>query len=773
MKDNHLKYKKIITFKKELSFLVLVVLLFFQYAYSNPIDSLKSFLKKSTGKERVEILLQLGELQLRPELKEALRLANEALELSNKLNSQYLIASSYQLIGNAHYRLKEYDKGENYQKSALNIFLIINDSVKVAALYDNLGDTYEKSGRIDSAIILFNHARKIFEKIGNKASEALSYSSIGLLYWRKGQNSEALKYHFKAYGIRKALKIDASIAMSANNIGVVYWRLGNYQKALEYYSESLSLREKLKDRKGIIVANNNIGYIYLRLNYFDKANAIFENSLKESKEIDYPFGAAYSNHLLSILYLNRKEFYKSIQFSEEAIKDYYEVYELNSVAYAMNYLGEAYAGLGNFNKAKEIFYAALDTARKANDKFSLATTLLNFAKINVEQNELKAAKENLNKTLEIAYPENFIDLIIDCNYLYSGIMKKLGDPAKALEYYEKYTESLNNLRLEQLSTNINEWELRYRSDQKEYENILLRQENKLKEAEVEKEKIFRNRLVVILLITVLFLLVLGRFYYFKRKTANQILQQKKELEILNQKLAQTNVNLEEDIRTKDRLFSVIAHDLKSPFNSLLNYSDILISESEDLSKQQVIDYGKIVHKSSKTLLEITENLLNWARLQFRKISIKKEIVELKDIVQSVVEFHGEYAKSKNVKVEMHIDADLHLKSDKEMLHVIFRNLISNAIKFSYKNGLINISAMKKNGSFDILIKDGGVGIAKEKLGRLFSLEYSESTTGTNNEKGTGIGLIICKDFIDALGGKIMVESEIGRGTTFILSIPFE
>jgi len=752
---------------------LLFISLFFNISYSSQIDSLKNLLEKSTGKERIELLIELGELIVKPQPNEALKLGNEALELSLKLDSRSSIASSNQLIGKAYYRLKIYDKAEQNQKISFQIFKSLNDSAKMAALYDNLGDTYEKSGRIDSAILIFEKALMLFKAVDDRKNEALSNSSLGMLFWRKGQNSEALKYHYRAYEIRKELNIQSSIAMSANNIGVVHWRLGNYQKALEHYTESLSIRERIGDSTGIVVTSNNIGYIYLKLNHFDKAQSGFEKSLKASKELGYTFGVAYSNHLLSILYLQRKEFQKSIQASLEAITHYHEAYELNSVAYSMIYLGEAYAGLGNFSKAKEIFYAALDTARKANDKFSLATTYYSFAKINYEQEDLTTARKNLDNALEIAYQENFIDLIIDGSFLYSRIMKKVGEHAKALEYYENYMQALNNLRLEQLSTNVSEWELKYQENKRESELYKLREDNKLKEAEIEKEKIFRNWLAVTLLIMVLFVLGLLRYYYFKRKVSSQLLLQKDELERLNQKLSQINISLEEDVRMKDRLFSVIAHDLKGPFNSLLNYSEILISETDSLTTQQISDYSRIVYKASKVLLEVTENLLHWSRLQVKKLAVRKETVDLYELISSVIDFESQYAKSKNIAILIISDQIVHFKSDREMLHTILRNLISNSIKFSHPNSKVTIKLSKYDRLVEISIQDNGVGIASERLNRIFSVDDMESTLGTNNEKGTGIGLVICKEFVEALSGTIKAASEVGVGSTFTISFPIE
>jgi signal transduction histidine kinase/uncharacterized protein HemY len=757
---------------KKISMLVGMLLFYTGSIIPEPVDSLKQLLKSSTGEKRINFLLELGEHLILTDPQEALTAAAEALELAKQAQLPSLVASSFQLIGKAYYRLKDYSNSKSYLLQAHALFTEQKDTAKIASVYDNLGDTYEKSGGIDSAIIFFDQARELFEKIGNKKEEAMAYSSMGLLYWRRGQNLRALEYHFKAYQLRKELNLELSIAMSANNLGVVYWRLGNYQRALEYYTESLSIRERHNDRKGIIVANNNMGLIYFKLNDLEKALELFESSLRESEQLDYTFGKAYSHHVLGHFYLKTKDYQKSISHSLKAVQFYYEVNELNSVALSMGFLGEAYAGLKDYNKAKEIFNAALDTAEKANDIFSLAAVLQKFAGMYYDQNDLAGARKSLDQCLALAYRENFIDLIIDGELLYSQIEKRGGNFKKALEYYEKYMQTLNYSRLEQLSSNISDWELKYSTQQKEYENILLRQENRIKEAEIAKEKLFRNWLAVLLLITLLSLFGFIRYYTYKRKTAKQIVKQKEELERLNKILEDANVVLEEDIKAKDRLFSIIAHDLRSPFHFLLNYSSILISDIDNLTQQDIVEYSRIINKSSEILLELTQNLLNWSKFQFTNAAINREEINLAEMFNSVIDLHRESAGKKEIKLILNIENDLKLTSDKEMLQAILRNLISNAIKFSHEVGEINFSASLDNGMITILVIDNGIGIDQDRLETIFSLEHIKSTPGTNSEKGTGIGLVICNDFVKRLGGTINIESELGKGTTFMVSLPW-
>jgi len=638
-------------------------------------------------------------------------------------------------------------------------------------LLDNLGDTFQKLHSLDSAIICYELAAKYATMAGNRELEAFAYSSLGILKWRLGNYNDALNFHFKAYKIRKELNLEKSIAMSANNIGVVYWRLGNYENALQYYVESLNIREKINDIPGIVIANNNIGYIYLVLEQFDRAKSILYESLHRSEEINYSFGKAYTEHLLSILNLKLKNYDSSIEYSKRAIQGYYNKYELNSVANCMNYLGEAYFEKGEFKRANSVFKAALDTALKANDKFSFATTLKNFAKIKFKQKRLSEAEKHLKQSLSISESENFFNLSIESYLIYSQIMKEKGDPKKALEFFEKYSNSLNNLRLEQISANVMEWEAKRKLEKSENENLLLKEKNLINQSQIvlEKQKFFWSTITIGGLIVLLIVFIW--FFLFKRKTAKLMSEQKIQLEIANKLLTQMNIDLEDGVQTKNKLISLIAHDLKSPFNSLLNYAALLTDKTHTPTAEEIDQYGMIIMRSSQRLYEVTENLLNWSRIQMKRIQTYMESINLKETIEYILYMYKENLNSKNIKINLKINDNTIISSDKNMLNVILRNIVSNALKFSRNGGTINISAQKENNNLVLGIKDEGLGMSQEKIDLITQGNFVVSSSGTANEKGTGIGLKICFDFMKMLNNKIEIQSEIDKGTTFSLTFP--
>jgi PAS domain S-box-containing protein len=228
--------------------------------------------------------------------------------------------------------------------------------------------------------------------------------------------------------------------------------------------------------------------------------------------------------------------------------------------------------------------------------------------------------------------------------------------------------------------------------------------------------------------------------------------------------------LDESNQNKDRLFSIIAHDLKNPFNALLGFSNFLLTEAENGNLQRVKKYAKIINESATKSFDLLINLLDWSRLQSNKIVVSPEPLNLNDIINFNIDIGNTSALAKNIKLEFINPGDYPVVTDKEIVNTVLRNLISNAVKYTPANGRITVSLRQENGRYLISVADSGMGIKEEDVQKLFRADVTHSTPGTNNEKGTGLGLILCKDFVNKVGGDIWVESVYGQGATFTFTI---
>lgn len=237
------------------------------------------------------------------------------------------------------------------------------------------------------------------------------------------------------------------------------------------------------------------------------------------------------------------------------------------------------------------------------------------------------------------------------------------------------------------------------------------------------------------------------------------------------KLLKSEASLKELNSTKDKFFSIIAHDLKSPFVGILGFSEILIEQISNKDYNEIETYAEIINTSSQRAISLLTNLMEWSRLQTGRMQFYPEYIEAVVLIGSVTELLKISAEQKSIEIKLDLPDKLIIYADKFMLETVLRNLISNAIKFTPQKGNIDVSVEEKEQEFLFLVKDSGIGIEKNNLEKLFRIDTNFSLPGTENETGTGLGLILCREFIEKHKGKIWVESEPGLGSKFYFSIP--
>jgi len=253
--------------------------------------------------------------------------------------------------------------------------------------------------------------------------------------------------------------------------------------------------------------------------------------------------------------------------------------------------------------------------------------------------------------------------------------------------------------------------------------------------------------------------------------SKEIKTQRDELYENNIKLSASEEELKESNATKDKFISILAHDLRSPFQYLLGFSELLMENFNDYDKHRIEEQINAIYQTSKTTYELLDQILLWANTHSGKLTIKPEKFNFLEITNSVVNEFKNQSDKKNIKINLNENKKLSVKADLNIFKTVMRNLITNALKFTNQNGEINILAETDNQNLTITISDNGIGISEDVMPKLWEIEEDYTTLGTNNEKGTGFGLKLCKELINKHGGKIWVESEIGKGSDFKFTIP--
>lgn len=236
-------------------------------------------------------------------------------------------------------------------------------------------------------------------------------------------------------------------------------------------------------------------------------------------------------------------------------------------------------------------------------------------------------------------------------------------------------------------------------------------------------------------------------------------------------IKQSREKLKDLNATKDKFFSIIAHDLKNPFSTLLGFSKLLFENAPNYTTNQIQEYAQIMNNTAKQSYTLLENLMHWAKTQTGNITVIPESSSMDNLLSITIPLVSGSALKKNITIESNVDKDNLVYIDNSLTTTILRNLLTNAIKFTHTNGKIIVSTKKKNEFLEVSITDTGVGIDPKNIEKLFRIDSKVSSPGTESEEGTGLGLILCKEFVEKQGGTIWVTSELGKGSKFTFTLP--
>jgi signal transduction histidine kinase/tetratricopeptide (TPR) repeat protein len=569
----------------------------------------------------------------------------------------------------------------------------------------------------------FKHAKSallLSQKLHYKKGTAYAYNNIGICYLLKSDFPKSLNYVYKALKIHEDKNNIYGIASSNNALGTIYAEFKNYKLALSCYNKALKASQEIKDQESIATYLNNIGDAFLRMKEYPKALFYFDKALKSNgmQKNSFESGLNYTNIGITNNFL--KQYEKSIKATTKSI-----LINKND--------SSLFNGFNKIELGKSYYFLALE-----------------------EQNKIKKEKL-LQKSLDYVNESMLLfkkyESLIDIRdaYLYlSRIKKAQGKIEDALYFFEKNT-NLND----SIFSNENKTQIALLKSQREIE---LRD----KKIEIQDLKIknAQRKVYLLIAITVAVVILFALFlvlYLSKRKT-NQLLNDKNKII--------STINSQ-----KDKFFSIIAHDLRDPFNGFLGLSELLAEDLDNMSKEEIQFAAVSMKSSAANLFQLLENLLEWSRIEQGLIPFAPQKKLVLPIVAECMTTIQDAANNKSISVNIEISEKTVVFSDNNSIHSVIRNLVSNAVKFTPEGGTIHIQAKQDDKKTTISITDTGIGMSAKIVENLFRLDVQTNRNGTNNEPSTGLGLILCKEFVEKHGGEIWVESEEGKGTTFYVSFP--
>ncbi|UMB60897.1 tetratricopeptide repeat-containing sensor histidine kinase [Lutibacter sp. A80] len=649
------------------------------------------------------------------------------------------------------------NKLENFSKK-------ITDSTRISKLLDKAKLYYTK-GKIDSAFNFYNEGLELARKSNIKSQIAEYLFNIATYYQDLYQYALAIEYYERALIHFEDLNQIKKVAEIKKQIGDNYSYLTEEDKAIDYYFKSLIHYRELKDQDGVADNYIGIGNLYYGNEHYDFAERYYNDALEIFTSLKDTLGIATSYTNLANATIdadinsNGVDYYfKSIDL-QEALKDY------EGVAINFNNIGDYYMTLNMYDEAKFYLNKALEKAIQLNtDKYLFALIYLNLSDLESTVKNYDKAIYYGNKSLEFCDKLGLQDFKMYNLKNLSTVYENIGNRSKALNYLKEYI-ALNDTIIK---TN------------KRKKIILFTALNKLEESNFkinelsiknENEKKIMYFLVIAIIIFGLLVIILILQQTSKKKAYNllefknyQISRMHKEI-----KLQTNNLKLLND--TKDKIFSIIAHDLKNPFNSIIGFTELLIENIAVYDEEKQLKFLKIVKGSTTKASDLLNNLLIWANSQSGTINFNPVKIELIKQVSDVISLVEIQAINKEISIFNNVYHNLYINADVNMLNTILRNLLSNSIKFTKPGGEIYMSSIIEKTTVTIVIKDNGIGMSQETIDNLFSIDNKTSSIGTANEQGSGLGLILCKDFVEKHGGKIWAESTLNTGSMFMFSMP--
>jgi signal transduction histidine kinase len=581
---------------------------------------------------------------------------------------------------------------------------------------------------------------KLAEKVNNEKFLSASYNQLGITYYYLGITNQSAELFLKVLKVNEKNNDSLGISRSLNNIGLAYQDDNAFEKSLEYFKQSLDIKLKIKDYPTLWTTYMNIGLSCNSLKEYDKALINYLSGL-----------AAWEN-----LKKDKNEDYASI------ISD----------------IGVLYQITDSLTKAEKYLNEAVPYFEKSNTTYRVAKTLLNLAIVYRKRGDNTTAQNYLDRSIKLILKSGAYSILPDYYLELSNIEKSKGNIIKAFEYYKKQQTLRDSISIQQNLADMNRVQEMYKIEKHEAETLVLK-----KEIELGDERLLKSRLVtggaIILLIFVIFFSVyllknISRWRIANNKLkdqqntigkANEALQrQRDELQILADELKRLNSD-------KDRFMTILGHDLKSPFNILLGLSELLTDSIRTTDIGEIEDIATNLNKTARNTYSLLEDILLWTRVQTGKIPFKPKELKFDDLLRNTKEVLVPAANAKSITINSFVRDEINIYADPDMIKTVLRNLVSNAIKFTNKSGTINIGIVMENSDQIISVSDNGIGIKPDNLSRLFKSSEFLTTAGTEHEAGTGLGLLLCKEFVEIHGGRIWVESEFGKGSEFKFALP--
>lgn len=622
------------------------------------------------------------------------------------------------------------------------------------------------------ALLFIDQTERLSETLKYKRAIAEAKYFKALIYSTKNDYYNAIDSYNKSKRLFKELDDTLGYARVSNGIGLIEIKRGNYAEGLENALLAIQVFERMNLREELSLAYNSLAEAYYNTNQIDKALEFNYKALNVRTQLQDNAGIKNSTKNIALLYSERKEHRKAIEYFEKVLNLLDTENDNDLRGEILPRIGEEYLQFREYEKAAEYLLEGLKYNRNTQNEDGLLRSLNSIGHLNLKQNKLKLAQAQLDEAYSIAKNGvNKHELLK--NY---KLHKELDSIQKQYQnaffwqgkYYDLKTEldKESQPKIPIITTPVTETNIDEAFTNKvSIENEAINKEN---EKSIKRLKLLSYVLAFAVLASLL-VLVISHLKHRKRLEYTRELEEKnKQIELQNEAILEQTHHLEEVNKVKDRLFSIVSHDLKDSISSIKGFIDLLREDS--LTKEEFYELIPELSENADNASLLLFNLLNWSKSQMQNLESNPELFNIQDVFHNKMGLIEQKVEQKRIVLIDESQRDF-VYADKSMIEIVIQNLLTNAVKFSRIGDAITVSNRDQNGKSLICVEDTGVGISPENLNKLFKNNNTFTTIGTKNEKGTGLGLTICKELVELNDGRIWVESVQNVGTKFYVELP--
>lgn len=574
-------------------------------------------------------------------------------------------------------------------------------------------------------------ADSLAKELGDLSGQSRALENIGWVYYRQGQWETSFEYSESAYDLAIQANDQLQAARLMNNMGALYYEQQNYQMAINQFKKGYELATKVNDLYTRIRSLNNMALNLVQIGELDSAMAYAQ---------------------------------KSIELNENAGTPY-----LTSFAHRV--IGDVYFAKGNYDSAQAIYQRSLYLAQAQNVKSFEAGVLHRLGNAYFMDNQLKQAENILLYSIELCEKNGFLDELSKSHRYLSQVYSKTDKIEKAFYHQSQFLilhdSLLNKSNRDRLALLQNMFQRNL--DESELELLKVQNENQSYRLQTSR------RYTIFFAVTAFLIAVLGVRLFLMNKKARQfnsdLLDQQKKIEEQNTALARQSEQLKEMNETKNKLFSILGHDLRGPISQVKSVLDLLLAGH--LNQEEFEELLQVLNKDIDSVNFTLNNTLKWSMAQMEGFQVRPTTFDLKEVVENSLKLLKASYKEKDLSIFNHMGSNVDVYADQDLIEVVIRNILNNAAKFSNPNDSVTIFSETDNEWVHWCVMDQGIGMTEEQVDLLLSDSYSitKSRLGTKNEKGSGLGLQLAKEFTRKCGGEITIDSHPGHGAKFCIRLP--